>query len=96
MTVVITYLATDNAKNRKHKKTGEFFAKKDADRELARRIEKAWAKLTRNTEYQQQILAAAEGYTEYCQNPAYKKVTNEAGRQIHAVQKRKGSSIPLI
>lgn len=30
------------------------------------------------------------------ENPKYRKVCNEANRQIHAVQKRKGSSIPLI
>ncbi|QKJ88054.1 hypothetical protein PMPD1_3122 [Paramixta manurensis] len=46
MTIVITYLAKDNAKNRKYKKTGEFFAKKDADRAMAKKIAKAWAKLT--------------------------------------------------
>lgn len=26
----------------------------------------------------------------------YQKVSNEAGRQIHAVQKQRGKSIPLI
>lgn len=29
-------------------------------------------------------------------NSKYQKVSNEAGRQIHAVQKMRGKSIPLI
>lgn len=48
------------------------------------------------TEYHKQILAGAEAYVECRENPKYRKVCNEAGRQIHAVQKRRGKSIPLI
>lgn len=47
MTIIIVKPATENAKSRKYQKTKAFFAKKDADRELARKINKAWAKLTR-------------------------------------------------
>lgn len=32
----------------------------------------------------------------FCINTKYQKVSNEAGRQIHAVQKMRGKSIPLI
>ncbi|MEI7177092.1 hypothetical protein [Pectobacterium carotovorum] len=47
MTTVIVKPARDNAKRRKYLKTGAYFAQKDADRELAKKINKAWAKLTR-------------------------------------------------
>ncbi|MEL7628742.1 hypothetical protein AAGW04_07020 [Pectobacterium aroidearum] len=47
MTTIIVKPAKDNAKRRKYLKTGAFFAQKDADRELAKKISKAWAKLTR-------------------------------------------------
>lgn len=48
------------------------------------------------TEYHKQILAGAAAYIEYRANPKHQKVANEAGRQIHAVQKVRGKSIPLI
>ncbi|QQA77034.1 hypothetical protein [Pectobacterium parmentieri] len=47
MTTIIVKPVKDNAKRRKYLKTGAFFAQKDADRELAQKISKAWAKLTR-------------------------------------------------
>ncbi|WP_369606243.1 hypothetical protein [Serratia marcescens] len=47
MTTIIVKPAKENAKHRKYRKQGEFLAKKDADRELAKKISKAWAKLTR-------------------------------------------------
>ncbi|MBS3895148.1 hypothetical protein, partial [Serratia marcescens] len=47
MATIIIKPAKENAKRRKYRKQGEFLAKKDADRELAKRINKAWAKLTR-------------------------------------------------
>ncbi|MBQ4777685.1 transcriptional antitermination N peptide [Pectobacterium versatile] len=46
MTTIIVKPAKDNAKRRKYLKTGAYFAQKDADRELAKKISKAWAKLT--------------------------------------------------
>lgn len=47
MTTIIIKPAKENAKRRKYRKQGEYLAKKDADRELAKRISKAWAKLTK-------------------------------------------------
>lgn len=47
MATIIIKPAKENAKRRKYRKQGEFLAKKDADRELAKKINKAWAKLTR-------------------------------------------------
>lgn len=40
------------------------------------------------TEYNKQIVEAAAKYPDYRVNPQFMKVCNEAGRQIHAVQKR--------
>ena len=48
------------------------------------------------TEYHKQILAGAAAYVEHRISTKYQKVSNEAGRQIHAVQKMRGKSIPLI
>jgi len=48
------------------------------------------------TDYHKQILAGAAAYVEYRISSKFKKVSNEAGRQIHAVQKMRGKSIPLI
>lgn len=50
--------------------------------------------------YREQLLRHA-GITDasepvYKQNPKFHKVCNEAGRQIHAVQKVRGRSIPLV
>ncbi len=47
MATIIIKPAKENAKQRKYRKQGEFLAKKDADRELAKKLSKAWAKLTR-------------------------------------------------
>ncbi|WBV22590.1 hypothetical protein [Pantoea piersonii] len=48
------------------------------------------------TEYHKQILAGAAKYVQHRINSKYLKVANETGRQIHAVQKARGKSIPLI
>ncbi len=48
------------------------------------------------TEYHKQILAGASMYVEHRISSKYQKVSNEAGRQIHAVQKIRGKSISLI
>lgn len=48
------------------------------------------------TEYHKQILTGASMYVEHRISTKYQKVCNEAGRQIHAVQKIRGKSIPLI
>lgn len=48
------------------------------------------------TDYYKQILAGAAMYVEHRISIKYHRVSNEAGRQIHAVQKIRGKSIPLI
>lgn len=48
------------------------------------------------TEYHKQILAGAAKYVEHRVSTKYQKVSNEAGRQIYAIQKIRGKSIPLI
>ena len=48
------------------------------------------------TDYHKQILAGAAMYVEHRISTKYQRVSNEAGRQIHAVQKIRGKSIPLI
>lgn len=48
------------------------------------------------TDYHRQILAGAAAYVEHRISTKYQKVSNEAGRQIHVVQKKCGRSIPLI
>lgn len=40
------------------------------------------------TEYHKQILAGAAKYSDYRMSSLFTKVCNEAGRQIHAVQKK--------
>lgn len=47
MTIVITYLSTNNAKFRRYQQRAKIIARRKADAELARQISKAWAKLTR-------------------------------------------------
>ena len=50
----------------------------------------------RETEYHNQIQAAAAKYVEHRMKSKYLKVANEAGRQIRAVQKPYRKSIPLV
>ncbi|TKI03549.1 transcriptional antitermination N peptide [Martelella alba] len=46
MTIVITILATENAKTRRYRKRGELMAKRRDDAELARKIDAAFTKLS--------------------------------------------------
>lgn len=46
------------------------------------------------TENHKQILAGAAMYVEHRISTKYQKVSNEAGRQIHAVQKMRGKLMP--
>jgi len=62
-------------------------------RAVTDRISKA---VETETEYYKQILAGAAKYVQHRISSKYQKVCNEAGRQIRAVQKRHGKSIPLI
>lgn len=48
------------------------------------------------TEYYRQILAGATRYVGRRISTKHRKVNNEAGRQIHAVQKQQRRSKPLI
>lgn len=86
MTIVMTILASDNARNRRR-------AKRAAERELVAgpqhisRIEKACSSPSLRDRREEVALHIST---------KYQKVSNEAGRQIHAVQKQRGKSIPLI
>lgn len=86
MTIVMTILASDNARNRRR-------AKRAAEREQVAgpqhisRIEKACSSPSLRGKREEVILRIST---------KYQKVSNEAGRQIHAVQKMRGKSIPLI
>lgn len=86
MTIVMTILASDNARNRRR-------IKRAAERALAvsqshlSRIEKACSSPSLRDRHES---------TRNLINMNYQKVSNEAGRQIHAVQKIQGKSIPLI
>lgn len=86
MTIVMTILASDNARNRRR-------AKRAAEREQVAgpqhisRIEKAVISPSLREKREEVALRIST---------KYQKVSNEAGRQIHAVQKIHGKSIPLI
>jgi len=86
MTIVMTILASDNARNRRR-------AKRAAEREQLAgqqhisRIEKACSSPSLRDRRQPGINLT---------NTKYQRVENETGRQIHAVQKVRGKSIPLI
>ncbi|MFB4412728.1 hypothetical protein [Pantoea sp. ANP04] len=86
MTIVMTILASDNSRNRRR-------AKRAAEREHVAgqkhisRIEKAVSSPSLRDRKQLGINLT---------NTKYQSVENEAGRQIHAVQKMRGKSIPLI
>ncbi|MGC0798983.1 hypothetical protein WKH50_03435 [Pantoea agglomerans] len=86
MTIVMTILASDNARNRRR-------AKRAAEREQVAgqqhisRIEKAVISPSLREKREEVALRIST---------KYQKVSNEAGRQIHAVQKIRGKSIPLI
>ncbi len=62
-------------------------------RQAANRVVKA---VETETAYHQQIVTAAAMYMEYRISTKHRKVNNEAGRQIHAVQKQQRRSKPLI
>ncbi len=86
MTVVYTYLASDNARNRRR-------AKRAAERNTSvtgctDRVLKA---ITQAPDWR---VRPEPEVTVNRENPKYRKVCNEVGRQIHAVQKQRGRSIP--
>ncbi|HHH0485825.1 TPA: hypothetical protein ACPZO0_002197 [Yersinia enterocolitica] len=93
--------AKENSKTRKFKRTGEFFAAKDANRVLAGRIEAAFTKLSEGCPsrvYKATMpvpVRSSEQLTELKFKP-HNKVKNPLGQQVNARQKMRGKSIPLI
>ena len=98
MTVVITYLASDNARNRRRARRAEAQSQVDADSRLARKIAVAGSGCSLNVARATSAPSLREKREELSLriSTKYQKVSNEAGRQIHAVQKMRGKSIPLI
>lgn len=110
MTVVITILASDNAKNRRRTRRAEQQAQKQGDTRLARKIAVAASGCSMKVV---KAVSCAEGYgrqlqkaikhhepiaqkREEKQRREHMKVRNPLGQQINARQKMHGKSIPLI
>lgn len=98
MTIVITYLATDNAKNRYRARRAAKREQMQADNKLARNIAVASAGCSLNVSRATSSPSLREKHDQVTLRVSakYQKVSNEAGRQIHAVQKMRGKSIPLV
>lgn len=86
MTIVMTILASDNARNRRRAKRAAERAQVVGQQHISR-IEKACSSPSLRERKESGINLI---------NTSYQKVSNEAGRHIHAVQKTCGKSIPLI
>lgn len=86
MTIVMTILASDNARNRRRAKRAAE-REQTAEPEHISRIEKAVSSPSLREKREEVAMRIST---------KYQRVTNEAGRQIHAVQKMRGKSIPLI
>ena len=86
MTIVMTILASDNARNRRRAKRAAE-RERVAEQQHISRIEKAINSPSLREKREEVALRIST---------KYQKVSNEAGRQIHAVQKIRGKSIPLI
>lgn len=99
MTLVITILADDNARNRRR-------ARRAAQREQAMQDTTLARKIARSASGTQRVIRATSlefprDYHEECKvvskpNRTYYKDANPFGNKIHAVQKMKLSSKPLI
>ncbi|WP_147195946.1 hypothetical protein [Pantoea sp. CCBC3-3-1] len=90
MTIVITYLASDNARNRRR-------AKRAAERQTSvtgcsDRVNKAM----NSTEYKMKLRSKPVPEAVTRENPQYRKVNNPYGQITNARQKMRGKSIPLI
>ncbi len=98
MTVVITILASDNARNRRRARRAEMQAQRQADERLARKITLARSGCSLNVAKATTLPSLREKREKVAIHIStkYQKVGNEAGRQIHAAQKMRGKSIPLI
>ncbi len=78
-------------------------AEKEAQKRFERKLTQAMTgcsdrvlKAVNSTEYKMKMRSKPVPEAVSRQNPEYRKVCNEANRQIHAVQKQRGKSIPLI
>lgn len=86
MTIVMTILASDNARNRRRAKRASE-REQVAGKQHISRIEKACSSPSLRDRKQSGINLI---------NTKYQKISNDAGRQIHAVQKQRGKSISLL
>jgi 1,2-phenylacetyl-CoA epoxidase PaaB subunit len=101
MTRITVKPAKENAKTRKYRRTGEFFATKDANRALARRIESAFTRLSEGCSVRVIKAINAPPLRPEPERPTmvfktHTKVRNEHGQHVNARQKMRGKSIPLI
>lgn len=97
--------------NRNQRRMAAFNARKEFEQReresYTRKIDEAFTKLSEgcncrvlkainSTEYKMKMRSKPAPEAVSRENPKHQKVANEAGRQIHAVQKMRGKSIPLI
>ncbi len=100
MTVVITYLAKDNAKSRYRARRAAKREKLEQDAMLARKIAVIASgcsslKVARAINGPNVRDVKADEFVTH-ENPRYRKVKNPYGQHINARQKMRGCSIPLI
>ena len=79
--------------NRNRRRMAEFNARKSAEAMQLKpvvRVEQALKAPNWRNRPEQELFPA------YVQKAKYQKVCNDFGRQIHAVQKSRGRSIPLV
>ncbi|MBQ0956961.1 hypothetical protein [Serratia symbiotica] len=99
MTVIIVKPAKDNSKNRRYRQRGQLIAKHRENAEFAKKLSKAWDKLTSpalehksSKEFQTQIIKAAE-QQERRNHRIWYRDPNPLGNKIHAVQKSYQTSL---
>ncbi|WP_105601347.1 regulator [Cronobacter sakazakii] len=99
MTVVITILADDNARNRRRDRRQAQREQAQQDASLARRIEQKLSGCVR-ADRATSLVALRDHQepevTERKRNPAYKNPVNHPTHLMNAHQKMRGKSIPLI
>lgn len=87
--------AANNSVSRRYLKRGELIAKRRAEAaEGKARVDVSAERVSRATSAPRLREKSEEVALRI--STKYQKVANEAGRQIHAVQKMRGKSIPLI
>ncbi|ELY4570468.1 regulator [Cronobacter sakazakii] len=98
MTLVITILADDNARNRRRARRAAQREQAQQDASLARRIEQKLSGCVR-ADRANSLVALRDKkpeVTERKRNPANRKPVNHPTHLINAHQKMRGKSIPLI